>query len=295
MSVQVIGHRGTRGLLPESSLPGFAKAIDLNVDMIELDIGITRDETVVVHHDFTLNPEITRDCTGNWIETSSIRICDVTYEELSQYDIGMIKPSSDYRNQFPHQNSRNGCRIPTLEDVVSLVNASGRDVIFCIEAKYLPREPLPTHPLEKFSEVLANEIIRLDIATTSIIQSFDWQIAQVIQKLVPRLDSWHLTSQMPSYNTLDESFDGKLTQGMRLSDFDGSVPKMVAAIGGEVWSCDVQTLTADLVDEAHELGLKVNCWTVNSETEFQRLYAAGVDGIVTDYPDRLINFLKMQE
>ncbi len=295
MSVQVIGHRGARGLLPESSLPGFAKAIDLKVDMIELDIGITRDETVVVHHDFTLNPEITRDCTGNWIETNLIRICDVTYEELSQYDIGMIKPSSDYRIQFPHQNSRNGCRIPTLEEVVSLVNASGQDIIFCIEAKYLPREPLPTHPLEKFSEVLANEIIRLDIATTSIIQSFDWQIAQVIQKLVPRLDSWHLTSQMPSYNTLDESLDGKLTQGMRLSDFDGSVPKMVAAIGGEVWSCDVQTLTADLVDEAHELGLKVNCWTVNSETEFQRLYAAGVDGIVTDYPDRLINFLKMQE
>ncbi len=295
MSVQVIGHRGARGLLPESSLPGFAKAIDLKVDMIELDIGITRDETVVVHHDFTLNPEITRDCTGNWIETNSIRICDLSYKELSQYDIGMIKPSSDYHNQFPHQNSRNGCRIPTLEEVVSLVNASGQDIIFCIEAKYLPREPLPTHPLEKFSEVLANEIIRLEIATTSIIQSFDWQIAQVIQKLVPRLDSWHLTSQMPSYNTLDESLDGKLTQGMRLSDFDGSVPKMVAAIGGEVWSCDVQTLTANLVDEAHELGLKVNCWTVNSETEFQRLYAAGVDGIVTDYPDRLINFLEMQK
>lgn len=295
MSVQVIGHRGARGLLPESSLPGFAKAIDLKVDMIELDIGITRDEKVVVHHDFTLNPEITRDCNGNWIESNSINICDLTYEELFQYDIGMIKPGSDYRNQFPHQNSHNGCRIPTLEEVVSLVSASGQDIIFCIEAKYLPKEPLPTHPLEIFSEVLANEIIRLDIATTSIIQSFDWQIAQVIQKLVPRLDPWHLTSQMPSYNTLDESLYGKLTQGMRLSDFDGSVPKMVVAAGGEVWSCDVQTLTAELVDEAHELGLKVYCWTANSETDFQMLYAAGVDGIVTDYPDRLINFLEMQE
>ncbi len=295
MSVQVIGHRGARGLLPESSLPGFAKAIDLEVDMIELDIGITQDETVVVHHDFTLNPEFTRDCTGNWIETGSIRICDLTYEELLQYDIGMIKPNSDYRNQFPHQDTRNSCHIPTLEEVVSLVNASGQDIIFCIEAKFLPREPLPTHPLEKFSEVLANEIIRLDIATTSIIQSFDWQIAQVIQKLVPRLDAWHLTSQMPSYNTLDESLDGKLTQGMRLSDFGGSVPKMVAATGGKVWSCDFQNLTVELVDEAHELGLKVYCWTVNSESEFQRLYAAGIDGIITDYPDQLISFLEMQE
>lgn len=295
MSVQVIGHRGARGLLPESSLPGFAKAIDLKVDMIELDIGITRDETVVVHHDFTLNPEITRDCTGNWIETNSIRICDLTYEELFQYDIGVIKPNSDYRIQFPHQDSRNGCRIPTLEEVVSLVNTSGQYVIFCIEAKYFPKEPLSTHPLKKFSEVLANEIIRLDIATTSIIQSFDWQMAQVIQELVPHLDLWHLTSQMPSYNTLDESLDGKLTQGMRLSDFGGSVPKMVAAAGGEVWSCDVQTLTTELVGEAHELGLKVYGWTANSETEFQRLYAAGIDGIVTDYPDRLINFLEMKE
>ena len=295
MAVHVIGHRGTRGLLPESSLPGFAKAIDLKVDMIELDIGITQDEAVVVHHDFTLNPEITRDCTGNWIENDSIRICDLTYEELLQYDIGMIKPGSDYQNQFPHQESRTECRIPTLEEVVSLVNASGQNMILCIEAKFLPKQPLPTHPLEKFSEVLANEIIRLDIATTSIIQSFDWQIAQVIQKLVPRLDVWHLTSQIPSYNTLDESLNGKLTQGMRLSDFGGSVPKMVAAAGGEVWSCDVQTLTTELVDESHELGLKVYCWTVNSETDFHRLYAAGIDGIITDYPDRLISFLEMQE
>ena len=294
MSVQVIGHRGARGLLPESSLPGFAKAIDLKVDMIELDIGITRDESVVVHHDFTLNPEITRDCTGNWIDNNSIRICDLSYEELLQFDIGMIKLGSDYRNQFPHQASRNGCRIPTLEEVVSLVNASGQTVILCIEAKYLPKEPLQTHSLEKFSEVLANEIIRLEIATTSIIQSFDWQIAQVIQKLVPHLDAWHLTSQMPSYNTLDESLDGKLTQGMRLSDFGGSVPKMVAAAGGKVWSCDFQTLTAELIDEAHELGLKVNSWTANTETEFKSLYAAGIDGIITDYPDRLISFLEMQ-
>ena len=295
MSVQVIGHRGARGLLPESSLPGFAKAIDLKVDMIELDIGITRDETVVVHHDFTLNPEIARDCTGNWIETNSIRICDLAYEELLQYDIGMIKPGTDYRSQFPYQESRKGCRIPTLEEVVSLVNASGQDVIFCIEAKYLPKQPLPTHPLEKFSEVLAKEIIRLDIAATSIIQSFDWQIAKAVQRLVPCLDTWHLTSQMPSYNTLEESLDGKLTEGMRLSDFGGSVPKMVAAAGGEVWSCDVQTLTAELVDEAHELGLKVYCWTVNSETDIKRLKAAAIDGIITDYPDRLISFLEMQE
>ena len=293
--MKVIGHRGARGLLPESSLPGFAKAIDLKVDMIELDVGITKDETVVVHHDFTLNPEFTRDGTGNWIETNTIRICDLAYEELLQYDIGMIKPGSDYQNQFPHQKSRTECSIPTLEEVVSLVDATGQNIIFCIEAKYLPKNPLPTHPLDKFSEVLADEIIRLDIATTSIIQSFDWQIAQAIQKLVPRLDAWHLTSQMPSYNTLDESLDGRLTQGMRLPDFGGSVPKMVAAAGGDVWSCDVQTLTAELIDEAHELGLKVYCWTVNSETDFQRLYAAGIDGIITDYPDRLINFLEMQE
>ena len=295
MPIQVIGHRGARGLLPESSLPGFAKAIDLKVDMIELDIGITKDEVVVVHHDSALNPEIARDGAGNWIETNSIRICDLAYEELLQYNIGMIKPGSDYQNQFPHQESRTECSIPTLEEVVSLVNASGQNIILCIEAKYLPKEPLSTHPLEKFSEVLANEITRLDIATTSIIQSFDWQIAQTIQELVPHLNAWYLTSQMPSYNTLDESLDGILTLGMRLSDFGGSVPKMVAAAGGEVWSCDVQTLTAELVDEAHELGLKVYCWTVNSETDFQWLYAAGIDGIITDYPDRLINFLEMQE
>ncbi len=292
MSIQVIGHRGARGLLPESSISGFAKALELGVDMIELDVGITRDEILVVHHDRTLNPDITRDPTGRWLDHESIAICDLTYEELTRYDIGKIKPGTDYERQFPHQQSRDGSRIPTLEDVVTLVRANRQPIIFCIEAKYLPMQPESTHPLEKFTQILVDEIVRLNLASTSIIHSFDWQITHAIRDGVPGLRAWHLTSRLPSFDTLHDSLNGIFTFGLQLSDFHGSIPEMIAAADGEVWNSDYQSLNANSIQEAQRLGLKTYAWTVNYEDDFQELYDAGIDGIITDYPDRLLKFLE---
>ena len=292
MSVKVVGHRGARGILPELSLPGFSKALDLNVDMIELDVGITRDEVVVAHHDRMLNSDITRDRAGCWIEDDSIRIVDLTYAELQEYDIGRIRPKSAYASDFPHQEPHDGCRVPKLEEVVNLVRSKDSRATLCIEAKYSPMDQRETHPREKFVEIVADEIIRLEIASASIIQSFDWQTAHAIRNLVPGLEAWHLTSQLQGYNTLHESLDGMWTDGMRLAEFAGSVPEMIAAAGGKVWNSDYQSLNAESINEAHRLGLEVYAWTVNIENDFQALSDSGIDGIITDYPDRLIRFLQ---
>ena len=135
MSAKIIGHRGARGLLPELRLPGFSKALDLGVDFIELNVGVTRDGIVYAHHDHTLNPDITRDAAGNWISENPSKICDFDFEDLRRFDIGQIRPGSDYAYQFPDQAPLDRITIPKLEEVVSTINKPTNDATLCIEEK----------------------------------------------------------------------------------------------------------------------------------------------------------------
>ncbi len=273
---------------------GFSKALDLGVDRLELDVGITRDKVVIVHHDLALNPDLTRHCSGHWIENECLEICDLSYEELSHYDVGTIKPGSDYKRQFRQQASCDHAQIPTLAQVVSLLEKHDHQATLCIEAKYSPQHSQSSLPLEDFVETLAGEISRLGISSTAVVQAFDWQFIDAIKTRLANIQVWHLTSQLPSFHTLDQSLNGLWTKGMLLSEYSGSIPRMVAAAGGEVWNCDFQSLTEDSVAQARCLGLKTYAWTVNTEADFQMLFDLGVNGIITDYPDRLINFLEKQ-
>src|ERR1700741_5157316 len=86
--VEVQGHRGARGLAPENTLPAFARALEVGVDTLEMDTGITRDGVVVVGHDPLLNPDITRGPDGRFLEKTGPAVHDLTYEELQRYDVG---------------------------------------------------------------------------------------------------------------------------------------------------------------------------------------------------------------
>ena len=294
MTVQVIGHRGARGLLPELSLAGICRALELNADGIELDVGVTRDSAVVVYHDRALNPDITRDPAGRWLAGTTPAICSLTLAELRQYDIGRIRPGSDYEREFPHQAPRDGSAIPTLQQVVSIHQKLNPEALLCIEAKHSPLHPQATLPLDRFVDAIVHELLRLDIAATSVVHSFDWNVIHKIREQIPAIKVWHLTSQLPVFNTLDESLNGLWTDGKLLTNFSGSIPEMVAAAGAKVWSCDYQSLNRQSVASAHQLGLKVYAWTANEIDDFKLLCDCGVDGIITDYPDRLISFLQTQ-
>lgn len=294
MSVKIIGHRGARGLLPELSLPGFSKALDLGVDFIELDVGVTRDGIVVAHHDYTLNPDITRDATGDWISENPPKICDLNFEDLRRFDIGRIRPGSDYALQFPDQAPLDRITVPTLEEVVSLRNSHPNDATLCIEVKHSALDSDLTLEFDDFVYIIASEIIRLDIVSTAIVQSFNWRVIHAMKERIPDLEMWHLTAQLPSYNPVFANPEGVWTNGLKLSDFGGSVPRVVAAAGGTVWNSNCEILDSKSIDEAHELGLKVHTWTANSVEQFEYLCAAGIDGIATDYPNRLISFLQKQ-
>jgi glycerophosphoryl diester phosphodiesterase len=283
------GHRGARGLAPENTLPAFARALAIGVDTLELDVGVTADGTVVVSHDRRLNGDIARGPDGRWQVGRAPAIHDLTYHELMRYDVGRIRPGSDYSKRFPDQRRLERVRIPSLEAVFDLVrHARNETVRFNIETKISPLEPGDTLPPEAFARALIKAIRDQGMATRCTIQSFDWRTLAVVQKEAPEIATSYLTSQQQSDDTLQA---GQLrvspwTNGMRLQDY-GSVPKMVKAAGGSIWSPFHGDITAALVKEAHELGLKVLPWTVNDRADMNRLIDWGVDGLITDRPDWL--------
>ncbi len=105
------GHRGARGLAPENSIPGWKKALELGVDTIECDMGVTKDDVVVVHHDLRLNADTTRTGDGQWLTAPGPNINQLTFDELQRYDIGRLKPGSNYAKEFPDQQAVDGTRV----------------------------------------------------------------------------------------------------------------------------------------------------------------------------------------
>src|ERR687891_2818089 len=123
-AVDIQGHRGARGHAPENTLAGFERALAIGVTTLELDVGVTRDGVVVIHHDRGLNPDIARGPDGQWISLAGPLIKDVTFVELQRYDVGRIRPGSEYARRFPHQKPIDGTRIPRLRDLFELAKNS---------------------------------------------------------------------------------------------------------------------------------------------------------------------------
>ena len=291
MAIKVIGHRGARGILPELSLAGFNKALSLGVWGIELDVGVSTDRQVVVYHDYSLNPDITRDLDGEWLSGDRPLICNLSLDELRQFDIGRINPNSDYAKLFPKQLPVDSSRIPTLVEVVELIRQHTAEVFLCIEAKRSPLFEDYTLDLKTFTDAIINEVKQLDIVNSAIVQSFDWNVLRYIRAHAPEIKVWHLSAQLTGYSTMT---DARWTNGLAYEDFHNCTPLMVQADGGDVWSCNYEILTKQLVNMAHELGQKVYVWTVNEDNDFREMMEMGVDGITTDYPDRLIDFLSRE-
>ena len=133
-SIDLQGHRGARGRFPENTLEGFAATLAIGVDTLELDVAMTADDVVVVTHDPTLNPAITRTADGAWLAQRGPAIRSLRAAELARYDVGRIRPGSAYAAQFPDQTPHDGARIPTLAEVLRIDQA----VKFNIELKTFP-------------------------------------------------------------------------------------------------------------------------------------------------------------
>ncbi len=283
-------HRGGRGLAPENTLTAFSKALAIGVSTLELDVGITKDGVMVISHDRYLNADITRDAQGKFLAERGPTIMSLTFAELQRYDVGRQNPASNYAKSFPRQQGTDGERVPTLASLFDLVQKRGAtDVRFNIETKLSPNAATETLAPEPFVRALIAEIRKAGLTHRATIQSFDWRTLQIAQREAPEIVTVHLTSQQGAGDMVQVGKPGASPwlAGLDVDDCGGSVPKLVKAAGGTVWSPNFKDVTEALVLEAQSLGLKVVPWTVNDEPDLARLLDWKVDGLITDYPDRL--------
>ena len=295
MGFDLQAHRGGRGLAPENTLTSFSNALDIGVNTLELDVGITKDGIVVISHERYLYADITRDAQGVFLTARGPTIASLTLAALILYDVGRQNPASKYAKSFPQQKGTDGERVPTLASLFAFaVKRGAGDVRFNIETKISPSAASETLAPEPFVRALIAEIRKAGLTSRATIQSFDWRTLLSAQREAPEIVTVYLTSQQGAGDMVQVGKPGASPWlgGYDVDDYAGSVPKLVKAAGGTVWSPNYKDVTEVLVREAQTLGLKIVPWTVNEDADLTRLLDMKVDGLITDYPDRLRALMK---
>ncbi len=260
------GHRGARGILPENSIPAFLRALDLGVTTIELDVVISKDKKVVVSHEPWISADICLDPEGKPIKDnhSKFNIYNLNYEEVAAFDCG-----SKVNTQFPKQEKFKVSK-PLLSDVIVAVenhirNYSLYEVDYNIEIKSSPEGDGKFHPsVKEFSDLVYELVDQYLPLERVVIQSFDFRV----------LKYWHKT-----YPEVRVAV---------LVDNDESIDQNLANLGFKpaIYSPYYKLLNGEKVAYLRKLKIRVIPWTVNEESEMLVFKGMGVDGFITDYPDR---------
>ena len=288
-ALQVLGHRGARGLAPENTLAGFELGMAIGVSGFELDCAVTRDGIVVVYHDAILNPDITRARGGQWLESAGPPIWTLSYDELSRYDVGRIRPGSDYERRFSGQKPVDGARIPRLAELFTLARKPGNErLTFCLEIKSSPLTPERTTDPVDFARRVVDVVHEFGMSARVSILSFDWNTLAAAKEIAPEIPLTCLTAEQSwQDNIVSRHRASSWTAPLHVSQFGGSLPRTVKAAGAAAWAPYFEEISRERIEEAHALGLKVVTWTANEPADLRRLIEWGVDAIITDYPDRL--------
>lgn len=262
------GHRGCRGLLPENTIEAFKKAIDLGVTTLEMDVVISKDKQVVLSHEPFLSHEICFNKSGSEIsETNehSYNLYQMNYDEIKECDCG-----SKVHPRFLEQQKVKTYK-PLLSEVIDLAksyiqkNYPGRKIQYNIETKSDPKGDDVFHPKPKeFVELLVGVLTQKNITDQVFIQSFDVRTLQ------------YLHSTFPTYKTV------------LLVENKMSITKNLKLLGfkPDVYSPEFILLTKKKVNQLHQKNIKVIPWTINKKDDMKRIISFGVDGIITDYPNR---------
>lgn len=290
MAFDLQGHRGARGLAPENTLDGFARALSIGVSTLELDVGLSQDGIVVVHHDIWLNPDTTRGPDGEFLKQRGPALRALTQTELQHYDVGRLKPGTRYAASLPEQRPSDGARIPTLAAVFDLVRKAKADhVRFNIETKITPTAGADVASPKTFAAAVTKVVRDAGYAARVSVQSFDWRTLAAFQRLAPEIRRMCLTAERGANDNIQRGRPGRSpwTAGLDIDEVGGSTPQLVKAANCTGWSPLYADLTNEALMEAKSLGLTVVPWTINERPDMERLIDAGVDGLITDYPDRL--------
>ena len=292
----IVGHRGAAGLAPENTIPAFMRALEIGVDAIELDVLLTTDSKLVVHHDFSLKPEIARKFDGSWLEKWDRPIIkNLTLKEIKLYDVGRLNPYTSYAHRYPEQQPFDGEHIPTLREVISILKSSANiNTNLWIEIKTSPEKPDMTSSPQSVTSAVIKLLDEEDFTYRVQILSFDWRALAHVQKIAPGIPVVYLSHVGIRLNNIKPGKPGPSPwmAGIDIDDFSGSIPQAINAAGGRLWGPHYKYITYGLLEEAHRLGIHVFVWTPDSKSEMLRMIEMGVDGIITNRPDILSSLLK---
>lgn len=268
----VEGHRGCRGLMPENTIPAFLKAMELGVTTLEMDLIISEDKKVVVSHEPYFRSGISLDPQGNPIlEEDQLKhnMYKMPYDSIRMYDVGTL-PDKNHPDRVNIKAYR-----PLFSEVVEEIKSfcqrnSTPLPDFNIEIKRLPEYDGIYHPSgEEFADLVLREVALAGIESNTIIQSFDIESLQIVKEKAPNIRIALLieNTDLPQQNL------NKL----------GFTP--------DIYSCYYKLVNQELIDLCGKGNILVIPWTVNAEEDIRAMIKIGVDGIISDYPDRVIEIL----
>jgi glycerophosphoryl diester phosphodiesterase len=281
--IKIYGHRGARGVLPENTLESFKYLFENNIHAYETDILISKDFIPVITHDFRLDPSYTKDINDNWIEDENIKIIDLTYDQILQFDVGTLNKLSKYGRKFINQKSLQNQNIPKLSELLKLTSDNiVEDLLINLEIKSTPIEKNLTPEPNEMVKIIIDEVSRSNLEDRIIYSSFDWRVLREVKERDSKIPRAYLTSGVK----------GKIYDKSPWLDFTPlhngvELPELIKALGGSAWHPNYKDVNKEIIQISHDKGLPVNVWTVNRESDMLRMIDYGVDGIMTDYPLKL--------
>lgn len=261
-SIQVHGHRGSRGTRPENTLPAFREAVAAGVDFLELDLHLSADGVLIISHDPELTPQLCRDPQGSVLK-APVAIRTLTAAQIQTYDCGSV-----FNPAFPRQVLQPNTPKPTFEALLTWVEENAPRVQLNVETKMDQgsNDPDPA----AFVASIAAALQRHHLLERSVLQSFDGRTITAAHASIP---TWRTSALFTSS-----------------SDYCADTAKL----GATYASPEFHLVTADNVAECHRRGIGVLPWTVDDEASWRAQIADEVDGLITDFPRDLIEYLAKQ-
>jgi glycerophosphoryl diester phosphodiesterase len=287
--IDVQAHRGGRALMPENTIPAMKHAIDLGVRTLELDCVISSDKKVVVSHDLYMSADFMRTPDGKDIDKKDERsyiIYKMPYDSVRKYDAG-TKPHPEFPEQVKMKTYK-----PLLSELIDSVEAYVKanhlkPVYYNMETKTMPMGDGNYHPApDEFTALLMEVINEKKIANRTMIQSFDVRTLQAIHTKYPK-QQISLLVFSASLKSLIPAQDTAKLKGMLE---DKGIVADVKRLGfkPDIYSPFYKAVTPEMVKEAHAQKMQIIPWTANQTEELEKLLSMGVDGIITDAPDKLV-------
>ena len=275
-------------MLPENTLDSFQYLFDNDINAYETDILISKDSVPVITHDFHLDPSLTQDEEGNWLEDENIKIIDLTYDQISKYEVGSLNKLTKYGRRFLNQKKLENQKIPKVSELLDLTSKNKvSDLVINLEIKSTPVQENLTPSPEEMVKIVLEEVNKSNLTDKIIYSSFDWRVLREIKNYNPEIPRAYLSFEQQGSGSFGNIYDQSPWMDFTPLHNNVDLPKLIKALGGQAWHPFYRNVTEKIVETSHNENLPVNVWTVNEEEDMLRMIDIGVDGIMTDYPVQL--------